>query len=223
MFTGLIQALGRVQDIERRGKDCRMRIESHEFDISSASIGDSICINGVCLTAYDLCSHSFWADVSGETLSCTTLGQWQTGQAVNLEAALQPTSRLGGHIVSGHVDGIGTLTATKEDGKSTRMTFGAPPNVARYIAVKGSICIDGISLTVNHIDADQFDVNIIPHTLTHTTMPSYAMGQKVNLEVDIIARYLERLLQGDAARQDHSAASALTPEFLSGNGYLDRK
>ncbi|NKF24729.1 riboflavin synthase [Solimonas marina] len=197
MFTGIIETLGRIVTIEAVGGDTRMVFEAPGL-LVGAQLGDSIAVNGVCLTAITLDGDCFAADLSAETLNLTTAGRWQTGAAVNLERALTPSKPLGGHMVSGHVDGVGTLVERFEDARSTRMRFEVPAALARYVARKGSICIDGVSLTVNDVEADRFGVNIIPHTLTHTSLGGLQVGQAVNLEVDLIARYLERLLEARA-------------------------
>jgi len=171
----------------------------------------------VCLTAVELGSDYFCADVSNETLSRTTLNAAAVGTPVNLELALTPSTRLGGHIVSGHVDGIGAVTEKRADGRSFRFKFKAPDNLAKYIAEKGSICINGISLTVNEVDGAVFSVNIVPHTLKETTLGDAVVGTKVNLEVDLLARYLERLIKGDAAAKSHSG---ITEELLQKSGFL---
>jgi len=193
MFTGIIEALGRIASVEVIGGDRRMRFEASGF-LRGSGLGDSIAVNGVCLTAVEFSDDHFVADLSAETLNLTTAGRWQAGQAVNLERALTPSKPLGGHLVSGHVDGLGRLLGQHEEARSWRMQFEAPAELARYIARKGSICIDGISLTVNEVEGARFGVNIVPHTLTHTTLGALAVGDPVNLEVDQIARYLERLL-----------------------------
>ena len=218
MFTGIIQAVGKIGRIEPRGGDSRLFVETGALDLREAALGDSIAVNGVCLTAIEYDGARFAADVSGETLARTTLGGLQTGSAVNLELALQPTTRLGGHLVSGHVDGVGEIVERRADGRSVRFTVRAPERLARYIAEKGSICIDGISLTVNGVHGAQFDVNIVPHTLQETTLHAAQVAQKVNLEVDVIARYLERLLLGDeAAKAD---GGGITRELLARQGFL---
>lgn len=194
MFTGIIEVLGRVSGIERLGGDRRLRFESAGF-FAGAVLGDSIAVSGICLTAVDLGPDHFGADLSAETLSLTTAGQWQPGTAINLERALTPAKPLGGHMVSGHVDGVGHLRERIDEARSIRMSFEAPAALARYIAGKGSICVDGISLTVNEVSGARFGVNIIPHTALHTTLGSLKAGDAVNLEVDLIARYLERLLE----------------------------
>lgn len=221
MFTGLIQAIGKISAIEKSGADQRIEIYSEKLDFADVKIGDSILVNGVCLTVTGLNDRRFSVDVSGETLSCTTMGELAIGHEVNLEQSLTPTSRLGGHFVSGHVDGVGLIEARREEGRSIRFTVSAPGSLARYIAGKGSICVDGVSLTVNHVSGHKFDVNIIPHTLQETIIKHYKAGTRVNLEVDLIARYLERLLLGERAAEN-AIATGITQEFLSSHGYLNR-
>jgi riboflavin synthase len=199
MFTGIIQAIGTIVALEPKGQDVRVRVQTGKLDLSDVQLGDSIAVNGVCLTAVELPGDGFWADVSGETLSRTTFAALQKGSQANLEKALTPTTRLGGHLVSGHVDGIGEIISRKTEGRSERFVIGAPNALAKYIAEKGSICVDGISLTVNGVSGAEFELNIVPHTLVETTMSEFKPGTQVNLEVDIIARYLERLLLGDKA------------------------
>lgn len=218
MFTGLIQAVGTVADQQPSGGDVRLRIHTGKLDLSDVVIGDSIATNGVCLTVTSLPGDGFWADVSLETLSLTTLGGLERGSAVNLEKSLTPESRLGGHIVSGHVDGLGEIVSLSEDGRSWRVTVRAPDELARYIAHKGSICVDGTSLTVNAVDGADFFLNIIPQTMAETVFGTYRPGSPVNLEVDVIARYLERLLQGDAAAT--GGYTGLDMQTLADNGYL---
>lgn len=199
MFTGIIAALGEIQGMRKQEQEWRLTIGTGRLDLADVAVGDSIAVNGVCLTAVMLDRDSFAADVSRETLEHTTLGNLEVGSAVNLEKSLMPQSRLGGHLVSGHVDGTGELKDVHPDGGSLRMTFTAPANLARYIAAKGSICIDGTSLTVNAVNGCDFSVNIIPHTQKETVIQYYRRGTRVNLEVDLISRYLERLMLGDAA------------------------
>ncbi|MGH8475416.1 MAG: riboflavin synthase [Methylococcales bacterium] len=194
MFTGIIQSIGKIASLERRVSDFRIGVDIANLPIGELEPGDSIAVNGVCLTAVQLAASSFAADVSNETLSCTTLPDFRVGTPVNLELALTPSARMGGHIVSGHVDGIGVIQRKYPDGRSMRFQIGIPDNLARYVAAKGSICVDGISLTVNEVDRDFFRVNLVPHTLAETTMGSATVGQRVNIEVDLLARYLERLL-----------------------------
>jgi len=199
MFTGIIQAQGTISDMQPRSGDMRLQINTGKLDLGDVSLGDSIAVNGVCLTAVELTAKSFSADVSNETLLLTSLGGLKTGSPVNLEKALTLATRLGGHLVSGHVDGVGTVISRSDDGRSVRFVIEAPAILARYIAHKGSICIDGTSLTVNAVDGARFELNIVPHTLKETIMGNYQAGSEVNLEVDLIARYLERLLLGDKA------------------------
>ncbi len=194
MFTGIIQEVGQIADVSPKAGDVRLKVATGKLPMTEVQLGDSIAVNGVCLTAVQLGEASFSADVSVETLSLTTLGKARRGTQVNLELAMTPTTRFGGHIVSGHVDGIGVVVAKWDDGRSVRFRIRTPAELARYIATKGSICVDGISLTVNKVDGVEFEVNIVPHTLVQTTLGTAAVGMEVNLEVDIIARYLERLL-----------------------------
>ena len=218
MFTGIIQAIGSISAIEPRGGDTRLRIATGKLELADVKLGDSIAVNGVCLTAVDLPGDGFWADVSGETLEKTTLGQLQVRQRVNLEKALTPTTRLGGHLVSGHVDGIGEVIARKPAARSVQFSIRTPDALARYVAHKGSICVDGISLTVNAISGAVFELNIVPHTLQETIMEEYQPGRQVNLEVDLIARYLERLLLGDRAADP--TAQGITMELLAEHGFI---
>lgn len=215
MFTGIIQAVGEIAALQAQGGDVRLRVRTGKLDLGDVILGDSIAVNGVCLTAVELLGDSFWADVSAETLAHTTLGNFKPGARVNLEKALTPTTRLGGHLVSGHVDGVGEVLERKTDARSERLRIRAPKELARYIAQKGSICVDGVSLTVNAVDANVFDLNIVPHTLAQTTLDAYHTASKVNIEVDLIARYLERLLQGDV----ESGAQGLSMDFLRAHGF----
>ena len=195
MFTGIVEAQGRIETVEEIGGDRRLSIVTSGTYLDGVQSGDSIAVSGVCLTAVQLLSRGFTADLSVETLNATTSGAWQAGTVVNLERALTPAKPLGGHMMSGHVDGVGILVEKHEDARSWRLSFEAPQALARYIARKGSIAIDGISLTVNEVDKTHFGVNIIPQTWTHTTLGGLRVGGQVNLEVDLIARYLERLIQ----------------------------
>ncbi|RMG36267.1 MAG: riboflavin synthase [Gammaproteobacteria bacterium] len=204
MFTGIIQAVGRIQRLEPRGGDLRLHVETGKLDLSDVALGDSIAVNGVCLTAVELPGDGFAADVSNETLSLTSLGALESGSRVNLEKALTLQTRLGGHLVSGHVDGLGEVIERADDARSVRFRIRAPRELARYIAHKGSITVDGTSLTVNGVDGTVFELNIVPHTLQETIMDEYAPGRRVNLEVDLVARYLERLLLGDRAAEPGS-------------------
>lgn len=220
MFTGIIEALGSVADLQLRGGEWRMNVHSTSLDFADVILGDSIAVNGVCLTVTKLGNSQFEVDVSNETMQHTTLNELGKGAKVNLEKALTPNKRLGGHIVSGHVDGVGELLSLRPDGASIRMDFRAPTELAKYIAQKGSICIDGTSLTVNTVNGATFSVNIIPHTQTETIIQVYKVGSKVNLEVDLIARYLERLMQGESAAEEQGPASKLTKSLLAENGYI---
>lgn len=199
MFTGLIQAVGVLAERTPQAGDVRLRIGGAGEIIAGLELGASIAVNGACLTATTYTNDGFWADVSRETLDCTTLGDLRPGDPVNLEPALRPIDPLGGHLVSGHVDGIGRLADQRPDGRSWRLRFEAPAELARYIAAKGSICVDGVSLTVNSVSGRLFEVNIIPHTRDRTVLGHYQPGGRVNLEVDLLARYLERLMQGQAS------------------------
>jgi len=218
MFTGIIQAIGEVAALEPRGEDLRLRVRTGKLDLDGVRIGDSIATSGVCLTVVELPGDGYWADVSGETLAVTGIGKLKVGDRVNLEKALTPSTPLGGHLVSGHVDGIGEVVSRRDDGRSVRFRMRAPDKLARYIAAKGSVCVDGISLTVNAVDGAAFELNIVPHTLAETTMGEFQAGSTFNLEVDIIARYLERLLLGDAAAD--SGAAGVTAELLQRCGFV---
>ncbi len=217
MFTGIIQAIGHIESIEDKGGDARFWINTGKLDMADVALGDSIAMNGVCLTAIDLKANAYCADVSGETLSLTSLKQLKQGSEVNLEKALTPTTRLGGHLVSGHVDGLGKVINRYDDARSVRFVIEAPGELAKYIAMKGSITVDGISLTVNKVDGAKFELNIVPHTLQETIMGQYRAGTQVNLEVDLIARYLERLVLGDKAAEP---GSRITEAFLAEHGFM---
>lgn len=218
MFTGIIEAVGEIAAMQPRGGDMRLRIRSGKLDLADVQLGDSICTSGVCLTVTELPGDGYWCDVSNETLAFSTLGDLSVGSKVNLEKSLTPQSRLGGHIVSGHVDGVGEVVSFQEDGRSIRWVLRAPDNLARYIAHKGSICVDGTSLTVNAVHGAEFDLNIIPQTMQETIFGQYQAGTRVNLEVDVIARYLERLLQGEQAANPE--ASGITESLLAEHGFL---
>ena len=194
MFTGIVQGVGRVRAVEPRGGDVRMWIEGGNVALGDVAIGGSIAVNGACLTAVELEPAAFAADLSRETLSLTTAGDWTAGRPVNLEKALTAGQSLGGHYVTGHVEGVGRVVSRHDDARSVRIEFEVPAELARYVARKGSICVDGVSLTVNGVSGNRFDVNLVPHTLGVTILGGYGPGTRVNLEVDIIARYLERLV-----------------------------
>ena len=216
MFTGIILAIGTITDIKPQSGDCRITFDTGKLPIRGVQLGDSIAVSGVCLTAVELGERHFSADVSNETLSRTLLHSAKVGTPVNLELALTPSTRMGGHIVSGHVDGIGTIVDRHLDGRSVRFKFKTPDSLARYIAEKGSICIDGISLTVNEVQGSVFGVNIVPHTLQETTLGLAGPGTKVNIEVDLLARYLERLLLGDKAALN---GQGVTEDLLRQSGF----
>lgn len=194
MFTGIIEAVGSVKNLEPTGGDLRYTIAAGELDMSDVNIGDSIAVNGVCLTVIAFDADSFSADVSNETISLTSLKDLKQGSAVNLEKAMLPTTRMGGHLVSGHVDGLGTVLGKTEDARSIRLQIEVPAELTKYIAAKGSICIDGTSLTVNSVDNSVIGLNIVPHTQERTVIQHYQKGTRVNIEVDLVARYLETLL-----------------------------
>jgi riboflavin synthase len=199
MFTGIVQGVGRIRSVEPRGGDVTLWIETGPVSLAGVEVGGSIAVSGACLTAVQLEPHAFAADVSRETLSLTTLGAAKAGTAVNIEKALCAGQALGGHYVTGHVDGVGQVLARHDDARSVRIEFEVPGELARYVARKGSICVDGVSLTVNGASGRRFDVNLVPHTLEVTTLGGLRAGTPVNLEVDIIARYLERMLEADRA------------------------
>ena len=203
MFTGIIEGVGRIAALEARGGDVRLRVDAGSLAFDAVQLGESIAVNGVCLTVVEFDAASFAADASNETLSLTTLGSLRAGAPVNLERAMRPTDRLGGHLVSGHVDGVGSVVHTWDDGRAQRWVFAAPAALRRYIAAKGSICVDGVSLTVNEVDADGFEVALIPHTISHTAFAQTRAGDAVNLEIDLVARYVERLL-GHRSEESHA-------------------
>jgi riboflavin synthase len=219
MFTGIIQSVGALLDLKQKGGDVELSVQTGKLDMQDIVLGDSIAVNGVCLTAVTLGKNSFSADVSRETLSLTSLGELTTGSPVNLEKALTLQTPLGGHLVSGHVDGLATVVSRHPDGRSERFEIKAPRKLAKYIAEKGSITMDGVSLTVNKVDGATFELNIVPHTLLETIIGHYQAGTQVNLEVDVVARYLERLLQGNSAAENSKDTSAISREFLAKHGF----
>ncbi len=219
MFTGIIQAVGKITSLEKRGGDMRIGVDTGKLPMADVEPGDSIAVSGVCLTVVGMSAAGFRADVSGETLRCTILGELALDDQVNLEKALTLSTRLGGHLVSGHVDGVGSVVSRSEDSRSVRFTLRAPDALARYIAAKGSITVDGVSLTVNAVNGAEFELNIVPHTLAETTLAGYRVARKVNLEVDLVARYLERLLLGERAAQPDSGG--VTLEKLMASGFFD--
>lgn len=218
MFTGIIQSVGSIESIVANGVDKRVTVTTAKISTSTIALGDSIAVNGVCLTAVSIDDHSFTADVSAETIKLTTFRELSPGSEVNLELALTPHSRLGGHMVSGHVDGIGRIMSIRADGVSKRYEFEMDDSLSRYIARKGSICINGVSLTVNEVSDNRFSVNLVPHTLQETTLKSLREGSEVNLEVDLIARYLERLLSGSSAT--FSENDRINEDFLNEAGII---
>jgi len=213
MFTGIIEAVGKVKALEHKSQDIRLTVSVGKLDMTDVSCGDSIAVNGVCLTAIGFNADKFSADVSLESMRKTTLGSLKPGSKVNLEKAITATTRLGGHLVSGHVDGVGEVTQKTQEARSAFFRIRAPSELAKYIASKGSITIDGISLTVNKVSGAKFDINIVPHTLAATTIAGFDVGTKVNLEVDLLARYMERLMLGEKAGQE------ITEGFLQEHGF----
>jgi riboflavin synthase len=211
MFTGIIKAKGTIVAMDKRGGDVRLSVRSDGLPWSDYEVGESIAVNGVCLTAVALHADGFDTDVSVETLDVTALGGLAAGSAVNLEPAISLGERLGGHLVSGHVDCTGKVVSRAADARSIRLTIEIPKEYARYVAKKGSVCIDGVSLTVNEVAGNTFDLNIIPHTSEVTIIDDYAAGTVVNVEVDLLARYLERLLDKDG--------DGISLEFLKAHGY----
>lgn len=219
MFTGIIEAVGEIVTIADTGGDKRLTIDAGALDMSAVKLGDSIATNGVCLTVTSLNGSRFTADVSRETLSLATLGALKPGASVNLERAMPANGRFDGHIVSGHIDGTGQISSRSEDARSVLLSVAVPAALRKYTAHKGSICIDGVSLTINALSADGVELNIVPHTAAQTIITHYQVGTVVNLEVDVIARYLERLLTGEA----HTEPSRLSEAFLAEHGFTGRK
>ena len=225
MFTGIIEAVGQVVASQSKQGDIRLRINTGKMDLSDVKLGDSIATNGVCLTVVELPGDGFWADVSQESITHTNIMDWKSGKSVNLEQALTLATRLGGHMVTGHVDGLGTILSRSEDARSVRFKIKAPAELSKYIAAKGSITVDGVSLTVNAIEdassgsdkgATIFDLNIVPHTVQETVIKGYQVGHSVHLEVDVIARYLERMMMQQTNEQPKSGISQA---FLAQNGF----
>jgi len=229
MFTGIIEAVGSVRAVTPQGGDIRLTIQTTgsgkgDLPMADVHLGDSIATNGICLTVIEMGADYYVADVSGETLRHTTLGQWKMGTQVNLEKALLPTTRLGGHLVSGHVDGMGEVIIQRQDARSLYYEIKAPRELAKYLAHKGSVTVDGISLTINALSGNVLSLNLVPHTAKHTTINHWKVGSFVNLEVDVLARYLERLLLGDrAADSGDSAESGVTMALLQDSGFLRRR
>lgn len=215
MFTGIIEAVGKLAKLQNCGSDYNVEILTNDLDLSDVKLGDSIASNGICLTVVKLTKNSFFADVSSETIKLTGFAHYKIGQKINLEKALTPTTRLGGHMVSGHVDGIGTIDRVINNGRSTDYWVKAPKELMRYIAYKGSITIDGISLTVNGLEQNSLRLTIVPHTAQQTTISDFKVGSVVNVEVDQIARYLERLFQVKGDDQQGN----VTMELLARSGF----
>ena len=212
MFTGIVAAIGKIEKVLEQGGDMRLQVACADLDLADVSLGDSIAINGVCLTVVAITSSSVSFDVSRESLSRTSLASVQADLEVNLEKALAVGDRLGGHFVSGHVDAVAECVARQDAARSVQFRFAVPDGLERYIAEKGSICIDGTSLTVNNAADNWFEINVIPHTLQETIIKSYRVGSKVNVEVDLIARYLERLLP--------NSTTGITQETLLKHGFI---
>ena len=220
MFTGIIEAVGKVVASQSKQGDIRLRINTGKLDLSDVKLGDSIATNGVCLTVVELPGDGFWADVSKESITHTNIMDWKNGKSVNLEQALTLATRLGGHMVTGHVDGVATIMSRNEDARSVRFKIKASDELSKYIAAKGSITVDGVSLTVNAIEdvaagATIFDLNIVPHTVQETVIKDYQVGHSVHLEVDVIARYLERMMQ----QNSDQPKSGISQAFLAQNGF----
>jgi riboflavin synthase len=213
MFTGIIAAIGELKVLTPKGGDISLQVDAGKLDLGDVKLGDSIAINGVCLTVVTQQGRMLTFDVSRETLERTSLGQVQIGSPVNLEKAMAVGERLGGHIVSGHVDGLGTVLAIEPSARSWKFRIGLPTELEKYVAEKGSICIDGTSLTVNSVGDEWFEINIIPHTMQETIISEYKVGTQVNLEVDLIARYLERLLP-------HTPSEGITKDTLAKHGFI---
>ncbi|HCE3019937.1 TPA: riboflavin synthase [Vibrio parahaemolyticus] len=216
MFTGIVEAVGKLTAITPKGEDITVTVEVGKLDMSDVKLGDSIATNGVCLTVIDFGSNYYCADLSLETLKKTGFANYQVGEKVNLEKAMLPTTRLGGHIVSGHVDGVGEIVERNQVGRAIEFWVAMPAEISKYVAEKGSITVDGISLTVNDLRKNAFKLTIVPHTCEETTIDQFQVGRKVNLEVDVLARYMERLLQG---QQEEQPESRITMDFLQQNGF----
>jgi len=212
MFTGIVLATGTIAAIDKIGGDVRLSVRSNGLPFSSYAVGESIAVNGACLTATTLRADGFDTDVSTETLAVTSLGNLVVGSTVNLEPSLSFGDRLGGHLVSGHIDCLGSVVEVRRDARSIRLGIVIAAEFARYVARKGSVCVDGVSLTINAVSANTFELNIIPHTAETTIIAGYTVGTKVNIEVDLLARYIERLLDKD---QD-----GLSMDFLKAHGYV---
>lgn len=218
MFTGIIESVGILQAIAPKGEDISVTVNVGQLDMSDVKLGDSIATNGVCLTVVAMTERTYTADLSLETLKRTGFVDYKVGDKVNLEKAMLPTTRFGGHIVSGHVDAVGELIERHQTGRAIEFWIQLPQTLAKYVVEKGSITVDGISLTVNDIRKNAFKLTIVPHTAAETTMDNFSVGQKVNLEVDVIARYLERLVIGQKEEQPESS---VTMDLLAKSGFLN--
>ncbi|EOC1796583.1 TPA: riboflavin synthase [Vibrio fluvialis] len=216
MFTGIVEAVGTLTAITPKGEDITISVDAGKLDMGDVKLGDSIATNGVCLTVVEFNSHSYSADLSLETLKKSGFADYKVGDKVNLEKAMLPTTRFGGHIVSGHVDGVGEIVERNPVGRAIEFWVAMPAELSKYVAEKGSITVDGISLTVNDLRKNAFKLTIVPHTTQETTIDHFQVGRKVNLEVDVMARYLERLLNGG---RDEQPESRITMEFLQQNGF----
>lgn len=220
MFTGIIETVGQVARIEPRGGDIRLTIRASDLNFADVKLGDSIASNGVCLTVVDYGADWYAVDVSRETLTKTTLGDWQVGTPVNLEKAMLPTTRFGGHIVAGHVDAVAHIASLSQDARSLLVSIGLPDDIAKYAATKGSITVDGISLTSNRVEGNTVWLNIIPHTAEVTNIgQQWRVGQRVNIEVDLVARYLERLLSSGAPH-NLPVKQSIDAAFLAQHGFM---
>lgn len=219
MFTGIIESIGQIKNININGQGARITVAIGKLDMSDVKLGDSIATNGICLTVVAFDQTSFSADVSNETLTRTGFANYQAGQQVNLEKAMLPTTRFGGHIVSGHVDAVAEIIAIENKGNSTDYWLSMSADISGYIAEKGSITIDGVSLTVNSLEQDKFRLTIVPHTAAETIIASYQAGAKVNIEVDVMARYIERLLMKKSS-PEHASANGVTHDLLAKSGFI---
>ena len=217
MFTGIIEAVGKISAMTPKGADVSVTVDSGSLDLSDVKLGDSIATNGVCLTVVKLTGKGYVADLSLETLNRTAFVNYKAGQVVNLEKAMLATTRFGGHMVSGHVDAVAEVIERQHIGRAIEFWIKVPPQLAKYISEKGSVAVDGISLTVNAVRGDEFKLTIVPHTAAETTMADFHVGRKINLEVDVIARYLERLMLGDKAAEKQSK---VTMDLLARTGFL---
>jgi riboflavin synthase len=220
MFTGLIEGIGTLQRTERLGPDARMVIRAG-FRMENMVLGESISVDGACLTVVDFQQDSLTADVSAETLSRTTLGRKGPGSGLNLERALRFGARLGGHLVTGHIDGIAVLKERRSEGRSLRLFFDAPPEIMKYVIEKGSIAIDGVSLTVNGVSSGGFDVNIVPHTASETTLSGFQIGREVNIETDMIGKYVEKMVQAWGSTLEQAGSKTnIDYDFLKKHGFM---